>query len=394
MKWNSPRVAAPVALTLILGTVFVVIAGHPGKYQWDLETYYYGARAFQEGKNPYDRDVVSAVAETPVRFRYVYPPHTLPVMAVLTHLPLREAFLLWLALKGVLICALFLVWMRILPEMVDPVYLLVAVLAFNGAILADLIAGNISLLEQVILWSGFLMLRRNLTVSALLIAAASFFKVTYALFLVLPLIVPGERRGRAVTAGMIFVLAPLAISAFVTPGLFQAFLSSTGVVADPLERGDSNPSLFAFLLTAGDILHQSTGLAVPAAVPVGLFVIHAIALVVVVWRCLQVMRAAPGPDPVMDAVFLLTLAYPLCVPRFKDYSYILLIPAALSVLVRGTAVARGALLFILIVPTFTLFSELLPLTEYSLFFAGYAFFWWFRAEVIGGRYVPPHPAQG
>ena len=130
------------------------------------------ARLIEGGGLPlHSRDVVSAVAETPVRFRYVYPPHTLPVMAVLTHLPLREASLLWLALKGVLICALFLVWMRILPEMVEPVYLLVAVLAFNGAILADLIAGNISLLEQVILWSGFLMLRRNLTVSALLIAA-------------------------------------------------------------------------------------------------------------------------------------------------------------------------------------------------------------------------------
>ena len=191
---NGWRIGGATVLVLLLGAVFIALATHPGQYQWDLQTYYYGAKAFEEGKNPYDRDVLSAIAGSPVRFRYVYPPHTLPVLAVLTQLPLREASLLWLGLKGVLICLLFWVWGRMLPALGEPGYLVLAVLAFNGAILADVIAGNISLVEQAFLWSGFLMLRKNLTASALLIAAASFFKVSYALFLVLPLLVPGERR--------------------------------------------------------------------------------------------------------------------------------------------------------------------------------------------------------
>jgi hypothetical protein len=394
MQGTSWRIAGLVVLALLLGAVFIVIARHPGKYQWDLQTYYYGARAYQDGKNPYDRDVVSGIAETPVRFRYVYPPHTLPVMGMLTRLPLREASLLWLALKGVLVCLLFWVWMRFLPGVAEPGYLLVAVLAFNGAILSDLIAGNISLLEQVLLWSGFLMLRKNLTASALLIAAASFFKVTYAFFLVLPLIVPGNRRGRAFALGLFFVLVPLAISGLVTPGLFQAFLDNAGVLADPLERGDNNPCLFAFLLTLGDVLHQVTGMVVPAGAIIGLFVLHGMVLLVVVWRLVRAMP--PSPDKVAASVFLLTLLYPLLVPRFKDYAYILLVPAALSMLMRGGIGGRERwfLVFILVVPTFTLFSAMLPLTEYYLFFAGYALFWWFAVGINGGRGAVPAPSQG
>lgn len=386
------RIGGGTVLVLLLGAVFVALATHPGQYQWDLQTYYYGAKAFEEGKNPYDRDVLSAIAGSPVRFRYVYPPHTLPVLAVLTQLSLREASLLWLGLKGVLICLLFWVWGRMLPALGEPGYLVLAVLAFNGAILADVIAGNISLVEQAFLWSGFLMLRKNLTASALLIAAASFFKVSYALFLVLPFLVPGERRGRAVAIGAFFVVAPLAISVLMTPGLFRTFLDTAGVVVDPLERGDNNPCLFAFLLTLADVVREGTGIVIPAGAMTGFFIVHGILVAVLSWRCVRVMRRPDSPHPFTAPVFLLTLLYPLLVPRFKDYAYILLVPAALSMVTQETA-GRGArwlLAFILVVPTFTLFSALLPLTEYYLFFAGYALFWWF----IRGECSDPAPAQG
>jgi len=51
---------------------------------------------------------------------------------------------------------------------------------------------------------------------------------------------------------------------------------------------------------------------------------------------------------------------------------------------RSRQQTRALPIFILVVPTFTLFSELLPLTEYYLFFAGYALFWWFVTEKGGG----------
>ncbi len=382
------RYAAVAVFVLLLATVFAVIARHPGRYQWDLQTYYYGARAFAEGKNPYSLDVLSAVADTPVRFRYVYPPHTLPVMEVLTKFSPSVASLLWLAIKGVLICVLFRVWSRLLPGMAEPGYFLLAVLAFNGAILADVVAGNISLVEQAFLWSGFLMLRKNLTVSALLIAAASFFKVTYALFLVLPLIVPGEGRGRAFALGAFFVVAPLVLSAVATPALFRAFLDAGGVLADPLERGDNNPCLFAFLLTLADVFRQATGWGLPVAAIAGIFVIHGIALVALSWRRVREMLRPGSSDPVVPLILLFTVLYPLLVPRFKNYAYILLIPAALSMVLQGGngGRERWLLVFVLVVPTFTLFSELLPLTEYYLFFAGYVLFWILVRR--GGREVP------
>ncbi len=386
----SLRVAAAIALVSLLGTVWIVLARHPGAYQWDLQTYYYAARAFEEGKNPYDRDALSAIADTPVRFRYVYPPHTLPVMRVLTEFSLRGAFLFWLVIKGILICILFRVWSRLLPGLAEPGYLLLAVCAFNGAILSDAISGNISLLEQAFLWGGFLMLRKNLTASALLIAAASFFKVTYALFLVLPLIVPGvERRGRAFALGVFFVVAPLVLSAVVTPGLFRSFLDAGGVLADPLERGENNPCLFAFLLTLADVLREVTGWVVPAGAVVGLFVLHGIVLVALSWRRLRGVRKAGSPDSMVPLVLLLTALYPLLVPRFKNYAYILIIPAALSLVLRGGTGGkeRWLLVLVLVAPTFSLFSELLPLTEYTLFFVGYALFWLLLWGEKAGREV-------
>lgn len=381
MQRTSWRIALWGALVLLLGGVFIVIARHPGKYQWDLQTYYYSALAYRDGNNPYDRDAVSAIAQTPMRFAYVYPPHTLPLMKVLTALPLRDVSFLWLALKALLLSVLLWVWMRLLPGAADPMYLLVAVLAFHGAMLADVIAGNISLLEQVLLWSGFLMLRKNMVAAALLIAAASFFKVSYALFLVLLVIVPGDRRWRALALGLFFVVVPMVMSALLTPGLFQAFLANAGALAGPAERGDSNPCLFTFLLTLRDVVAQATGVAVPDGAVIGLFLLHAVAVLAVAWRVLR--RAREGAsDPVLTAVLVLTLLYPLCVPRFKDYAYILLIPGALSMLMGAGSGRRerALLIFILVVPTFTLVSELLPLTEYYLFFAGYALFWWFVAE--------------
>jgi hypothetical protein len=393
VRKTSLQVVAAVALVSLLATVWIVLARHPGTYQWDLQTYYYGARAFEEGKNPYDREVLSAIADTPLRFRYVYPPHTLPVMRILTEFSLRGASLFWLVIKGILICILFRVWSRLLPGIAEPGYLLLAVCAFNGAILSDAISGNISLLEQAFLWGGFLMLRKNLTASALLIAAASFFKVTYALFLVLPLIVPGaEGRRRAFVLGVFFVVAPLVLSAVVTPELFRAFLDAGGVLADPLERGENNPCLFAFLLTLADVVREVTGWAVPAGAVVGLFALHATALVAVSWRRLRIVRRAGGPDPLVSMVLLLTVLYPFLVPRFKNYAYILIIPAALSLVLRGGTGGRERwlLIFILVAPTFSLFGELLPLTEYTLFFVGYVLFWFVlsgeeaRGEVVQG----------
>jgi len=301
-------------------------------------------------------------------------------------------------MKGLLICLLFWLWSRVLPDLAEPGYILVALLAYNGAILADVIAGNISLLEQILLWSGFLVLRKNGTASALLIAAASFFKVTYAFFLVLLLLVPGKHRGRAFALGAFFVVVPLVISAVMTPGLFQAFLHTAGGFADPLERGDNNPCLFAFLLTLADVVRQGTGIVIPTEVIASLFILHGIFLLGVSWRCVRRMRETGGSGAVLPLVQLLTLVYPLLVPRFKDYAYILLIPAALSLVMQGEGRGRERwlLMFVLVVPTFTLFNELLPLTEYYLFFASYVFFWWFvKLKVgVGEERSVPIPSQG
>jgi hypothetical protein len=379
------RTAAMAGIALILLCTFFVIARHPFTYQWDLSTYYYAAKAYQTGQNPYDRDVLSEIAGTAIRLKFVYPPHTLPVLEGLTILSYPAMHPVWLGLKALFLMALFRAWMRLFPgSSGSPGFLLFALLAFNGAVLSDLVAGNISIMEQACVWGGFLfLLQKRRLEFAVMMGLAAFFKITYAWFFVLLLFPPTKENVRALLVGILLVAAPLVLSATMTPSLFGNFLSNAAAVGDVLERGNNNPCLFAFLLTIADLASDAAGGKIPLAVVLALFGIHAVVILSLVGRAARDLLSRGGPEPLRDMIFLACLTYPLIVPRFKDYSYILLIPAGYELFRRlGTGRLEGAMMmFILVVPTFTLFSGLLPLTEYYLFFAGYALFWWYLALV-------------
>lgn len=375
------RTAALVGVVLILLCTFFVIARHPFTYQWDLSTYYYAAKAYGAGQNPYDRDVLSEIAGTAIRLKFVYPPHTLPAFEWLTVLSYPAMHLVWLGIKAVFLMALFSIWMRLFPGQAgSPGFLLFALLSFNGAVLSDLVAGNISILEQACVWGGFLFLLQKRRLGfAVMIGLAAFFKITYAWFFVLLLFPLTKESLRALLAGILMVAAPLALSATMTPGLFGNFLANTATVGDVLERGNNNPCLFAFLLTLTDLASDAVGGKIPLAVVLALFGIHALVMLSIVGRAFRSLLARSGPEALRDMIFLACLTYPLIVPRFKDYSFILLVPAGYELFRRlGTGrLERAMMMFVLLVPTFTLFSGLLPLTEYYLFFVSYALFWWY-----------------
>lgn len=388
MKTNSPRMLLGGLLILGAALLLLQIARFPHKYQWDFQTYYYASLAFSERGNPYDLDEISARAESPITLRFMYPPHVLPLLSWTPLLTYSQAHIAWLGMKGVSLVLLLGVWTVFLARQKPGVlFFALAALAFNGAIVSDLISGNVAIVEQLFLWAGFLAFVRDRSVLfALLIAAASFFKVTNAFFLLLLPFAPPGRRTAAFIAGGVATAVPLLFSALRWPDLFRAFLANANVIGDPLERGAKNPCLSAFLLSLADVIRDLSGWEVPMPVVLLVFALHAVAALVLTAFLLRRSALLPAGERGLAAISLACLVYPLVVPRFKNYAFIQLIPPAYLLLRRlGKGTLEVALLaFIVAVPTFTLLEEMQPLAEYYLFFVSYALWIWMMVIVREG----------
>jgi Glycosyltransferase family 87 len=371
-----------IGLLLVVGAaaLFALIARHPRKYQWDFQTYYYASLAFAQDRNPYDLNVLSETAQSPISLKFMYPPHALVILQWTTWLTYPQAHVAWLVVKGVFLLVLLSVWSALLEkERPGIIFFAFAAVAFNATIIADLTTGNITIVEQAFLWTGFLaFVRGRLMIFAVCVAAGSFFKVTNALFLGLLFFVPCRRSLTALTAGTLGTMIPLAVSYLQWPRLFQAFLQNANVIADPLERGAKNPCLSAFLLSAAEVVKDTTGWEVPPWAIVLLFVIHAVLALAITAAVIRRYLALQREDRYLVALSLACLVYPLIVPRFKNYAFIQIIPPAYLILRRlGTGRFEVALLaFVLTVPTFTLLGKLQPLMDYYLMFVSYGLWVW------------------
>jgi hypothetical protein len=366
-----------VGLLLIGGAagIFGAIVMSPRKYQWDFATYYYSALAYSRGQSPYDAEVATGAPGGPVHIKFVYPPHVLPVFAWTAGVPYDQASLAWLIAKGIFLLALLLLWRKMLIREEPGVeFFAFAAVAFNAAILIDLTAGNVAIIEQALLWGGFLAFtRKRWLLFALLTGASSFFKVTNGLCLLLLFISPGRARAIPIAAGALAILAPLAVSFLSWPSLFGDFLTNARGLMEPGERGSTNPCLWACIEDARDILSSITGREIPPAAAGALFAAHGIAIVTATGLLLKKLGRTVWEDRFLFAVCLVCLAFPLVVPRFKDYSYIQLIPPAFLLLRRAGSGTFGTALiaFIVCAPTATAFRILTPLTTYHLLFVDY-----------------------
>jgi hypothetical protein len=385
MKKKPFAIALGVLLILGAAALLALIARYPHKYQWDFQTYYYASLAFAQDRNPYDLEVLSQTANSPISLKFMYPPHTLVLLQWTTWLTYNQAHVAWLVIKGLFLLALLSVWSVLLEkERPGVVFFAFAAVAFNSTIIADLTTGNITIVEQAFLWTAFLAFARGrLMIFAVCVAAGSFFKVTNALFLGLLFFVPSRRNLTALVAGTLGTVAPLAVSYLQWPRLFQAFLQNANVLADPLERGAKNPCLSAFLLSAAEVLKDTTGWEISPWAIALVFGIHAVLALAITATVIRRYLALQREDRYLVALSLACLVYPLVVPRFKNYAFIQLIPPAYVLLRRlGTGRLEVALLaFVVTVPTFTLLGKLQPLAEYYLVFVSYGLWIWMLLTV-------------
>jgi len=223
--------------------------------QWDFKTYYYAAKVYTSGGNPYDLEALTRTSGEKITLPYVYPRFTLVFFLPFTFCSYAVAYQVYLLLKVAALVALFRLWIgSFLKEDGDLLFYPFSLLAFNNAIGLDLFAGNITTFEQLALWAAFFCyIRQRLLPFSLLVLVASFFKLTPILFLTL---LPFSKdKKRYIYLG----LAAFAFATILVSGAGQevgrsGFLyQSLSVSSDPDNRGLWNPSVFSLIR---DVLYE------------------------------------------------------------------------------------------------------------------------------------------
>ena len=319
-----------VVCGLTLTNYVAKVATNP-TYQWDLKMYHSAAKVFLEGGDYYNAELIR---EKGGRHPYMYSPYGVFFLFFLGLLSFEKAALLWVGLKlGILIVLLW-IWKKIFYDYFDErnswilfcLFLVWSSRAFNRAIYMDFRAGNISIIEEFLIWSGilFLLYRGKYVLFGLCLIAASFFKFLPIVLIGLVLVLgTGKMKDRIKQLGIISLIgsAIWAAGILIMPFEFKGWLNSARtVVFMAREKGINNPTMLPFI-------RQIIGNAGKAYE----LTLYFLWILIVFFICYFVSKKILKKDfsfleKKKYIFFLWCLVYPLVMPRFKDYTFIFLLP--------------------------------------------------------------------
>lgn len=344
--------AATVAKLLLLAFAvwtWIEMFRHLHEVQWDFRIYYHAAKAHLAGRDPYDAGTVAHFARRRVLGGYAYPPATLVFFKPFTLVGYDLARQLFFGLKTLLVIGLVVLWRtRFSDARAALVLYLACLFAFNNTIYLDLRAGNISLVEQALLWPAFYCFtRQKLVPFCVLVLLASAFKQVPILFLGLLLVEPDRKRVALLFASLAAYAAYALVSRAAEPELFLAFLENAAKTNT--ESKILNPSSFAFSNDLVGLLFGGGGEPVNPALGKGLYASIVLVVLGLTGWAMRRLRRVEAPQRYTLYVFLACFAYALCVPRFKDYSFVLLVaPAAHIVYTYASQVSARPLVLVLL----------------------------------------------
>ncbi len=326
-KGMNKRLFLFLCLLFVLLPVFTFGLSNWDLIQWDFPGYYFAAKSHATGVNPYDTELVSQRAGAEL-YEYGYPPNSLFFFRTFTLFNYEFAQKLYLSLKVVLLLALIYLWgSGFLNRRVDLFFFPFCILAYNAAVMRDIAAGNVCIIEQFLLWWGFYyFLERKFVIFSLFVIGAAAFKITPMLFiLLLWYSEKGKRRFYFLVAGLAF-LAYLFSPMIFSPEIFQNHVENMSVVfSHSYDRGLNNPSTFTFIKDVLDIIEMQVGIQVAGWVDYGVFILIAAAIIGLSAKGLDILADSKNMEGRMVMVFFACLTYALISPRFKEYSYMLLI---------------------------------------------------------------------
>jgi hypothetical protein len=328
------------ALVVVAAALWQVVASI-GVYQWDVMVYRWGGGAFTMGRSPY-----GPIPGQPAYLHFVYPPLVAATFVPLALLPPAAAKLLWLVLKLAALAYTVRLWRRELgaDQRAVPAFFFFT-FAFGSAVLVDVVAGNIAIFEQLLLWLGFVaLLERRWWRFAFFVVLAAQCKLTPVCFLALLLVIDERPRWAPFLGGAAAFAALLGANLVVAPAQSREFLASVSSLA---ERGWGDPSTLGVMQ---DLVDQLRGLGLPVP-PLAAHAAYVVAAGAVLGQSVRWWRArrAGGTASAVETLLVAIVAYALVMPRMKDYSYVALLPVAWYVLAgRRAAVASIAVLAVMI----------------------------------------------
>ena len=346
-----PKKIAGIAIIILLLAYFITlilhVSAHEDQYLWDFRTHREAGKILASGSNPYDADILSPHART--TFLYTYPPVTLFFYRLFAIPDYRTAFHIFLIGKFILLIGLVYFWQKqFLKESGDTLFYVFCLLAFNSAVFLDMIAGNINLVQQALLWLGFsFYIKGRYTFFCLFILIAASFKMTPIFFLILMLLPDDKNKYKYFFgAGAVFLVYLLG-QFLIVPDLFTGFIKNALIVVG--EKGEVVPSTNKLIAVVVEMMAGIAGSPPPQALASAFFITAAAGVVFFSYKACVRLRLADVDTRSMMEVFMVCLVYALIHPRFKDYGYILLLVPSYYI-IKNTAYTKLApFLFILFI---------------------------------------------
>ncbi|TFF96358.1 MAG: DUF2029 domain-containing protein [Promethearchaeota archaeon] len=318
-KWS---VYAFFTILLVLVNLVIIILN----FQWDFKIYYFATKYFMNGQSPYN--------EIYLGLPYVYHPLTLYLFYPFTLCPFYIASFIFLVLKNIAFLFLLYLWIfKFLEKDDNPqFFIFFSLIAFNTAFFIDLMAGNIATFEALFIWFAifFFLKGRKYYLFVLCIIFISYFKLTPILILFLLIFSKDSKRFIYLIIGFTIFFLFFLIPAFYNPLLFGDYLHYIQTVTR--EIGPKNPStlsLISFLLMP--LVNNyiiSLELSVISSFTLSIISFLLILTIIIHWKIniWKFQKHYYSPQKQRKIIIsLFFLVYCLVVPRFKDYSYIIMI---------------------------------------------------------------------
>jgi hypothetical protein len=329
------------------------------KMQWDFEVYYYAAKAHATGLNPYDpydtyqglqlSDFVERWAPECAHFPYL--PLSMYLFKPFILLSLVQAKYVFFFMKCGLLAYLFWVWQfRFLKNPSDAFFALFCLFAFNATIFLDIRSGNVSIIEQSLIWSAFLaFVTRRVALFCVLLCLTSVFKLTPILFGGLLLLDESPWKNRSVLILIISIIFVGFVTWLADPGSLRHFF----MFASHTAEGDvfvniCNPATFSLVRFLSEKLSTATGISLPRPFQWSLYLAVVIPVLVLSYRAFLRLDMR-NLEQRKTAVCLACLVYALVLPRFQDYQWILLLVPTYFIMLKLDYVKAYPVIFILAV---------------------------------------------
>jgi hypothetical protein len=347
-------VAGWAAVLMLLFLTAYEYQGEYYKIQWDFDVCYYAAKAHSVGLNPYDpsqlRELAGVESEDPRSFLYSYLPLSIFLFKPFTWLSVEHANYAYFLIKCALLLYLFFLWqINFMENPSDPFFLVFCLLAFNATIFLDIQSGNVSIIEQALIWSALVgFVKRRMWHFCIFVLLAGIFKITPLLFAGLLLLDEFSPRNRWVLILIYGIIIVGFLNWFTVPSLFREFLSNAShhiTVEERFFLNITNPSTLSLVTFLSEELSRASGISVPRAAQWCLYLAVAIPVFVVSCHAFRRLDMAHLEHRKI-AVCLACLTYALVMPRFQDYQWILLIVPTYIIMLQLDFVRAYPVIFI------------------------------------------------